>query len=251
MQYINEGRTKSITEDKAISIIKNNCLKNFEILTFSPNKIYRGVLSFNDDYGIIDSNKGKPRKSAVSLNYMTLLMDNLPSWKKFPLRSKSVICTTDLRQSNGYGNSYIIIPFDNAKVRICPENDIWNSFSFLTDLSIDVYAFTNNVLTMALSKYGLDKNDNNYNILKKNLIELQKKYKNDNRKREELDIFLDNNDVIKKLDDLMNPLTNGFMNGIDKLKNIKLNSEIFIQGECVLINDNKCFQDIYDNIKLQ
>jgi hypothetical protein len=248
LQYINEGRTKGISENKAISFIKNNCLKNFKMLTLSPKKIYRGV-KFEPDYGIIDSNKSKPRKSAISLNYMTLLMDNLPSWKNFPLRSKSVICTTYLKQADGYGNLYIVIPFDNAKVGICPEIDIWESFDFLTDLSMDIYTFTNNVLKMALSKYHLDKNDDDYNIFKKSLIELQKKYKNDNHKRDELDVFLDNDDVIKKLNDLMNPLTNKFMNGIDKFKNIKDDSEIFIQGKCVLISINdKNPQDIYDFI---
>lgn len=93
-------------------------------MTGSVMPIYRGVGSSYDQYRVVDSNKGKPRQSANTLNYMTWLMDNLPSWKAYPKRSRGIICSTSLSYAGGYGQIYQIIPYDNAQIAVCPTIDV-------------------------------------------------------------------------------------------------------------------------------
>jgi len=89
-------------------------------------KIYRGA-SYNTALGFINTNDFT-RTSANTQNYYTLWMDNSEDWADYPKRSKSLICTNDLSNTANYGDSYIIIPEDNAKIGICPGEDLWYSF---------------------------------------------------------------------------------------------------------------------------
>jgi len=41
--------------------------------------LFRGVRMYSKEYMMVDSNQGRERISANTFNYMTLLMDNLPS----------------------------------------------------------------------------------------------------------------------------------------------------------------------------
>lgn len=69
------------------------------------------------------------------LNYYTLLFsDILPSWREYPKRNRSFICTSSGGVARGYGSSdndtIIMFPKNGAKVAICPKDDIWYSFDF-------------------------------------------------------------------------------------------------------------------------
>jgi hypothetical protein len=129
LQYITEGegRTLSIGEERAMDLINKHCSKNYKLLSTDKIGIYRGIKDISSDYAYIDSNKGKLRTSANTENYMTLLMDNLPSWKNYPKRSRGIICSTSTNVS-GYGTVYKVFPYDNAKIGICPSFDVWESF---------------------------------------------------------------------------------------------------------------------------
>ena len=249
-QYINEGRTKYISEDMALRTIRKNCKKNFKMLTLSPNKIFRGIHGFKDDFGIIDTNKGNLRKSANTKNYMTLLMDNLSSWNNMPKRSKSIICTNSKMYAGGYGQIYNVIPFDNTKIAIAPSNDIWLSFNFLNDNNYDIMDF-NDDLSKMFNYNNIKVNDSSYQSLENGLRELQQNYKDNPIKINTLfENLLNSKDIIKKLNDLMDPLSNGFMGGIDKISKLYSSErEIWIQGQSILIGKlGKVTQDSYDYI---
>jgi len=69
---------------------------------------------------------------------MTLLMDNLPSWKAYPKRSKSIICATEKNNSSSYGRVYYIYPTDECDIGIVPANDVWDGFiKALHDTSVN------------------------------------------------------------------------------------------------------------------
>ena len=101
--------------------------------------LYRGVTGFYDNYAIVDPTL-KKRKSANTHNYYTLMMDNLPSWQGWPKRSRSLICSTSKKKTMAYseydfdnGGSYLsiyqVLPFNGAKLAVCPRDDIWTSFA--------------------------------------------------------------------------------------------------------------------------
>lgn len=127
---LNEGRSKKISTGEALDIISEKCtdvLKNETL-------IYRG-LSKGTYHTAIVSPSNFERKSKYTSNYYTLLMDNLPAWKQYPKRSKSIVCTTDIRYAvdMGGGAAYRVLPFNGSKIGVCPSSDLWGAFKLDID----------------------------------------------------------------------------------------------------------------------
>lgn len=122
-QFLNEGRTQTISREIYDSKIKNY-MSNIEI--------YRHINYFDDEYGIVDPSKFERESAYASHNYYTLLFDNLPSWKGWPKRSKSIVCTTSSDQAfnraSFSGAAYEVHPKKGSKIAVCPAEDIWFSF---------------------------------------------------------------------------------------------------------------------------
>jgi hypothetical protein len=90
------------------------------------------------------------RKSINTANYYTLLIDNSKYWIDYPKRSQSIIGCSTYDIDDTYGKElYQIIPKLNAKIGICPKEDIWYSFS--KGLKIINYVFDANI---SLSYFG-------------------------------------------------------------------------------------------------
>jgi hypothetical protein len=131
VQHLTEGRTEAIQIDDARDIVDKKCKKAVKQFK-NGNTIYRGVYLDGANYAYINPKKGSPRESAYAgHNYYTLLIDNLKEWKKFPKRSRSIVCSTDRAKAEDYGgsrNTYIVLPYDGAKIGVCPSDDIFYSF---------------------------------------------------------------------------------------------------------------------------
>lgn len=59
----------------------------------------------------------------------------LPSWKKYPDRSKSFVCSTSQDQASDYGNVYRVYPAGNPLIAICSSFDYWGSFPYLNKIT--------------------------------------------------------------------------------------------------------------------
>lgn len=119
-----EPRSKPISFEEARELIHTKC-KN----TIQQNGHYfRGIHKVRGDYLLFKSGNTE-RKSANTSNYYTLLLDNLPNWKKFPKRSKSIICSSGIQKALDYGHVYDVYPYDSATVAVCPKDDLWSCFS--------------------------------------------------------------------------------------------------------------------------
>ena len=103
--YINENKIIN-NEDDLIEVIKKNAsqaLKAFQ----KGHRIYRRTSKSIDNYFIMEPSGN--RKSANTSNYYTLLFSKiLKSWKKYPSRSKGIICSTDNLYAKEYGNLFYI-----------------------------------------------------------------------------------------------------------------------------------------------
>ena len=105
--------------------ILDDCSEAF--LAFSKNiVVYKGIKNLDKPVYTTDPRKGY-RMSANTSNYYTLLMDNLPVWKDYPKRSRSLICSTNWFKAKRYGNLYIVLPLNGAKFGVCPSHDIWDT----------------------------------------------------------------------------------------------------------------------------
>lgn len=136
-QFLFEGtalnRTKEISAEEAISLMKQHCM----VAIKAGSALYRG--GPNRPIMLGDTAIGPDRVSANTLNYYTLFIDNSPAWKAFPKRSRSFIGSASIHEAydSGNGDKHLMIPFDDVKIGVCPENDLWASFKRLKSYKLD------------------------------------------------------------------------------------------------------------------
>lgn len=133
-----ESRTSELSEDEFRKILHEKC-KDF---VKAPKLLQRSKSSEGPDFSYINPkayDRSPLKKSdrftdGVESRHHTLLMDNLPSWSKFPKRSQSVIGLTSTDQRIIFGfHRYLIIPFDGAKFGVAPSTDLWGCQVHITD----------------------------------------------------------------------------------------------------------------------
>jgi hypothetical protein len=127
MSYKNT-RSKSIEESALLDMLRTDYTDAVRAFK-NGNKIFRGTTS-EDDYMITDPSIGT-RVSANTLNYYTLIIDNSDSWKEYPKRSKSIICSTSTVYADEYGTIYSVFPINGSKIGVCSKKDFWESFPVL------------------------------------------------------------------------------------------------------------------------
>lgn len=137
---------KSLTDEellqKASSLTYNWYFKTFP----DEPAVYRGSRGQADSYLVNPAAVG--RKSANTTNEYTLLMSNHSTWKKFPRRDSSIICTTKKKTAGSYGRTYAVILPKPFKLGVCPADDLWESF----DLSSFGFSYLDR-LTSVINRY--------------------------------------------------------------------------------------------------
>lgn len=239
---LSEGRSKKITIDEAIQIIKKNNPSGI-----SKNYIYRGIGNTNFSAGFVQPSKYN-RKSAYTINTYTTLFDNLPSWQKYPKRSKSIVCTTRLHYSSNFGNSYVIFPKEGSKIGICPDADIWTSFFDLHDNGVTMDDF-NYEMKKLFNAAGNHSDEISYPKMLKmfDFISRHKAEYNREIGNEILDIW-DSNEEFSKLHFfnflnkfLLNPKYNNFRLTLYNSKfnyDTEIPHELWTDGDCVIIESD-------------
>ena len=256
---LKEGRGKEVDLQYAKEWIEKNSPKVLEN-ALEGNKIYRGL---NNNYFAYYINpKKSTRKSAyVGSNYYTLLMDNLPLWKKYPKRSKSIVCTTDYSKGKAYGTLYLVFPKDGSKIGVCPKDDIFYSFpklynnkEFIYNMRDWTYHFED--LDFWMSNKKSDKSWNSMKKLFNKIDELRKKQNSLSlSSSDDKDViyikeyfpylFNKGKDSLSGINQAMSPKKNGF-----ELKKagdiIPADREIWTDGESMLINEGE-FEELFNN----
>ena len=127
-----ESRAYELTEEDFVDLLNKNC-KDF---IKAPKLLQRNKKQgpkfshVNPKTNIRTSLFNVDVAAGVRSNHGTLLMDNLPSWSKFPKRSQSVIGLTTFNVSSLFGrDKFFVIPFDGAKFGVCPAGDLWTTYS--------------------------------------------------------------------------------------------------------------------------
>jgi len=268
LKFLNEKRSKEIDKKEAEELLLNRCSDALNAYN-KGKKLFRGYYYDNGEYSIIDPKKSKSRKSAYANgNYYTLLIDNLPSWKKYPKRSQSIIMSSGYNKATQYTYSpdavYIVFPYDNANIAIAPSDDIFNSFKMYNEYSMimgtgNVFNSFLNDLLFVVSK---GRSDDNWNTLKKRFalfdhdaktyIETFTQSQYRSNKKDIKSLFNDNykGNILKMFDKLMNPSTNHFRLTKDITK-IPSDRECWTDSKCILIQQammRELFTDKDDSI---
>lgn len=247
--YLNEGRSKEVDFKFASDFINKRC-KN----AVKGTPIYRGNRKVEDDYlHIIPANYDARISPYADTNYYNLLFSNLPSWKKYPKRNKSIVCSTDYdeaRNRNNHFCPYRVFPVDGSNIGVCPDWDIWDSFTDaldgndLADFNYVLEAFLENVLPSGIL-WG-QRADVDYSIFVKQckLIDKNKKDTSiddiyDIYRRPWLDAWFESDQpFLSYISQLLSPDKNGF-------KLVKVGAkmpdtrEVWTDGESILVLDDK------------
>lgn len=168
---LTENRKKKLTEDDFFDILKSKCsnaIKNDNV------SIYRGMKGIDNFYHIRGLDSEIERMSAnAHFNVYNLLFSNLQSWSNFPKRSKSIICSTAYGAASAYGHSvYKIFPFDDTKIGVSPESDIWYTFPQYGTIELFNEGFRK--LIESFLDYNFINNIKSYNELLKLCNEIDK-----------------------------------------------------------------------------
>jgi len=228
--YDIKHRGVDVDEKSAFKIFEKNC--NINSLKYN---IHRGM-HYEGDFYMIDPTKSL-RISRNTSNFYTLLIDNLPSWSKYPKRSKSIICTTEYRLSQDYGHSYTVLPFKDAKIGICPAGDLWDVDNGTV---LNINDFINDTFWEADIKF--DEKRENFEDLYNKLMEaegvLSKEiiatsfFKTMNMK------FNEGNSIIDNIKDVLEPNKLGFEYSTgNTYRDTHDSNEVWIEGRSLLISD--------------
>ena len=224
--------------------------------------IYRGDNSISIHAAEVIPGK---RKSENTYNvYTRLFSDVLSSWKKYPKRNRSFICSTNFVYANSYVNSnskvYCMLP----KNDVCSSDDIWGSFPMLREYDIrSLSNFVSDFIRLLTLFINMDRTDTvnifDYGSTQKvksllNDIECAiKKYDgnddwiNSNLEADQFNSYivttLRNNpdlSLISLLDkSLLNPVANKFklLNNITELSTVGQDSrEVWFSGQCIMVS---------------
>lgn len=178
-----ESRAYELTEEDFVDLLNKNC-KDF---IKAPKLLQRNkkqgpkFSSVNPKTNIRTSMLTSDGSAGVKSNHGTLLMDNLPSWSKFPKRSQSIIGLTTFDVSGLFGREkFFVIPFDGAKFGVCPARDLWGVKCTSFDESI--ITFDDNLSNMFVD---LKITDNSYDEM---MTGLQKSFDDWLEKSSEIDL---------------------------------------------------------------
>jgi hypothetical protein len=236
--------------------------------------IFRGMSAKAE--WLVKSSLTKTRTSANTTNeYNMLFSEVLPSWHKFPKRNKSFICATSKDVAGGYGIKYYVFPFGNPNIGICPEIDIWASFTdklynldlpFINEslkLLYELIIDSNSAGSIAKTKEQLM---SNLSEIEKYILSLSKSklisFKSnvflsrgsDAFKKLTMQIVTDtikNNSIIKSLDELLKPtdfILKPYLELIKESKSKYKENEIWFSGKALFINYQH-FEDFRDKYK--
>lgn len=124
--------------EEAIQLLNSKC-KNALWMLKEDAAIYRSDISSEPrlalgqhGFATVDTSATE-RKSENTSNYYTVILDNIPSRKDFPKRSRSFIASMDSRRAlefarHDINNLFIIIPFDTAKIGCVNKWDVWETY---------------------------------------------------------------------------------------------------------------------------
>lgn len=218
VKHLTEGnRSKPISEDEFYKGVKKECKKALNAYK-KGDRIWRGIQHINvsDGYYMIDPKKGSARRSAHTSNYYTYVITNSPQWKKYPKRTRSIICSSDLFTAENFGYAYLVLPIDGAKIGVTPIWDFWGAFqkTLTDDDTLDDFNWQ---LEGVFSDQSVVLKQNSYSAFVKSLKEFDKAVKI--MKVDELfighpiDKFFKRfykGDLLKALQQAFDPAKNGF-----------------------------------------
>jgi len=233
--------------------------------------IFRGDVI---DDNIVNRKPGIRVSLNNSYNYYNRLLSNiLNSWKHYPKRNQSFICTSSYEYASHWSDVVnLVLPINGTKLGICPKWDMWRSFTEHSDIermlyfNIDIskfFSIINDTLADVhdyIFKYEDNKEVYQYIVkTESNIKKLTENKVNDLIEYFHADmynanifeyiirsVYNDTETIISCLDDILNPEKNEFRTEFIESYSIPINKqrELWFSNEAIFIRidylwDNK------------
>ena len=232
--FLNENRSQSITKEQFDKLLQQNCSNIVKQYSNSNSFIFRGMRK-DEPYYFVDPTKSVRVSKSVPNHYTIMFDEILPSWKNMPKRSKSIIASSLYAPGGSqYGTHYKVYPYNDSKIGVCPNYDIWVSFEKHLKFSLDNFLVVLDNISLA---YKIELKETKQSILSfmKKVDEVDV---NSNRISSTTKSFLQrykesNKTFFNYLNDIFDPNKNGF-DVIKPGEKFKPYREIFIEGRCLL-----------------
>ena len=266
-QFLNEDQFAhtEMEPDLFVKWCKTNASEYLPHIKKNP--IYRGM-PMSTKMGVFDTNSLN-RKSANTVNYYTIWMDNNPDWKDFPKRSKSYICSNNDDTSSDFGHVHLIIPADGSKIGIVNGPDLWYGFDYIDRMignSMDGFMSDTQELLMIANEH---EHLSEYNLAHKNYAALCSCLK-----RVTFDVIIDANENSRHVDEwgkyiqafkthgfrtlydlyekAMDPTKNDFSHIVSGNTTFTDNdNEIWVQGKCAFLRFEGLIRRMTENDALK
>jgi hypothetical protein len=241
-----QSRTKVISLDEAKELIDDHCSAWAATFKKTDDVLWRGVHAGDRVAFLGDSTQSRERHSANTQNYFTWFHDNSPMWAKYPKRARSFIGASDKETASSFGDTFIMVPYDNALVAALPEYDLFGAFKGLDPKhrlshDADLAVFNDSIATLIR---GLDlPKPTNYEEMVRVLKKLDRwsLVKTDEKK-------VDKDSVMHAYDIFNDTKTDNFFEAFKKLftpartkilepgSSIPAGKEVYVQGKAVFLN---------------
>lgn len=231
--------TQIRTKEEAITYIIENCKEWLE----NPIDIRRGL---QDQYEFFYAKPIK-RVSRDCANYYTLIMDNDKSWREFPKRSKSFICSLGSNHMGSY--KYNVIPEDGSRWGFCPTDDIYDSFiNTVKEIGNSANWCNRFLYNIPKDNYGIELSDTNWIKFKQGVAELEKIKKGKPITNYDINYdfytkfdeeILKKPNILKNIIKLFDPVENNFkvMDFKDiNIKDLEIGVECWTDSPCIFRN---------------
>lgn len=164
--------------------------------------IYRGAKNYlnSNDLAVIVTPGIRVSKDNVPNIYTILTSELFYSWKKFPRRNRSHICSLNLDTAKEHGDiSYYVFPKNDTNIGVCPDSDIWYSFRTKYNRSADTLSHMLFFIFTMILDYDIDEIKESFNAASntfKLFTEFDKKLDSftDSKKKECIEVFNENYD---------------------------------------------------------
>jgi hypothetical protein len=258
---INEAK-ELLSELDAYNIFVKNCTW----YTPATVKIYRGM-KIDSEFALIDSKDFTQEKYYQRKSYTTILISELNSWKDYPPRLKSIVCTTNLDTASTYGSTYRVLPYDGAEFCITPKQSLEYCFKrpILSKLKFSIFSELNMLLEKLFTITGVAELDAKLTpkSFYTQLNKLQdKKFQQDILSKdttsdsimkffEEINNY--NGSVKEYFSEILDPRDNGFfLSKINSQLEIRGPKELWFTGKALLIKEtafNRFMQTAQSKLK--
>lgn len=226
-QFLQEDFQTKMTIEEMVKLAKQSCS---DAMT-SDTKIYRGQWPVFT--GLVQGEKGE-RVSRNTSNHYTLIFDHVLGPLGYPLRSKSIICSTSGSIAAGYGATHRILPFDDVKIGVCPSRDMFDTEVKFIDRKLPVYR-----LNDRFGDYRIA--DTTYAQLFDDLLEKYNPVKDKSKE-----------EVEKLIQDRFSPEATGIKLATTKtlsaIASGEISRELWLGGKCLMISLDhwKDFEEAYN-----